>query len=70
MHAIASYYGLEEALIKTIQAGADMMIFGNQFGHHHAKDIIDLIEALVLDEKIDRQCIEKAYQRIMTLKKA
>ena len=70
MHAIASYYGLEEALIKTIQAGADMIIFGNQLGHHYVKDIIDLIEALVLDQKIDRQCIEKAYQRIMTLKKA
>ena len=69
MHAIASYFGLEEALIRTIGAGADMMIFGNQLGQHQVKDIIDLIETLVNDHKIDRQCIEDAYRRIMTLKK-
>jgi beta-N-acetylhexosaminidase len=70
MHAIANHYGLEEALIKTIQAGADMMIFGNQLGQHKVKDIIDLIESLVLNQKIDRKCIELAFERIMILKKS
>lgn len=69
MHAIASFFGLEEALIKTIQAGADMMIFGNQLGNHQVKDIIDLIENLVLNQKIDPAYIECAFQRIMNLKR-
>ena len=68
MHAIANCFGLEEAIIKTIGAGADMLIFGNQLGQHQVKDIIDLIETLVIHQKIDRHCIETAYQRIMALK--
>lgn len=47
MHSISKYYGRKEVLLKTFQAGADMVIFGNQLGCDTPKDIIDDIEHLV-----------------------
>lgn len=68
MHAIAAHYALDEALAMTINAGADMMIFGNQLGNNTATEIIDCIEQLVLDKKITVQRIDDAYRRVMHLK--
>jgi beta-N-acetylhexosaminidase len=69
MHAISKYFSREEALIETIQAGADMIIFGNQLGWDEPQLIIDMIEKLVQTEKIDSNKIEQAYQRIQKFKK-
>jgi len=69
MHAISKYFSREEVLIETIQAGADMIIFGNQLGWDEPQLIIDTIEKLVQTEKIHIQKIELAYQRIQKLKK-
>lgn len=68
MNAIAKHYSLEEALLRTINAGADMMIFGNQLGHHRADEIIDTIESLVRSGDISQSQIEASYQRIKTFK--
>lgn len=68
MHAIAQHYSLEESLKLTINAGADMLIFGNQLGKHNARDIIDQIEALVQQKSIDPQRIDDAYRRVARLK--
>ena len=68
MQAIANHYSLEEALHLTINAGADMMIFANQLGKHTAPQIIDSIERLVIDQKIDHQRIDDAYRRVVRLK--
>jgi beta-N-acetylhexosaminidase len=69
MHSIAKYYGRREALLKTFQAGADMVIFGNQLGWDTPKDIIDDIEYLVETKKLNPMLIEKAYHRVIHYKK-
>lgn len=68
MGAIAQYYDLEDSLRLTINAGADMMIFGNQLGDHCALDIIDIIEHLVQQKKINESRIDEAFLRIRTTK--
>lgn len=69
MHSIAKYYGRREALLKTFQAGADMVIFGNQLGWDTPKDIIDDIEYLVDTKKLNPMLIEQAYNRVIDYKK-
>lgn len=69
MNAIASHYSLEDALCLTINAGADMIIFGNQLGNNSAPEVIDIVERLVLQNKIDSQRIDQAFRRIIRLKK-
>ena len=68
MQAITNHYSLEQALCLTINAGADMMIFANQLGVHTAPQLIDCIENLVINSKIDQLRIDEAYRRIMRLK--
>ena len=68
MHAIAHHYSMDEALALTFNAGADMVIFGNQFGYITAPEVIDSIERLVLHKKIEMQRIDEAYKRVMRLK--
>lgn len=68
MRALSAHYPLEEILARTIQAGADMIIFGNQWGNHTAPEVIDMIEKLVLSGQISSSRIEEAYGRIVRLK--
>jgi len=69
MHAISKYYSIEEALLFTINAGSDMLIFANQLGDHSAGELIDIIEQLVLADKIKKERINEAYTRIVRFKK-
>lgn len=68
MHAISKQYSLEESLQLTINAGADMLIFGNQLGWHSATEVIDCIESLVTSNRIPSERIDEAYQRVCALK--
>lgn len=68
MQAISDHYTLEESLRLTINAGADMVIFGNQLGNHTATEVIDCIEQLVKSGAIELSRIEEAYQRVARLK--
>ena len=68
MQAISKFYTLEESLCLTINAGADMVIFGNQLGNHTAPQVIDCVEQLVNQDKINPQRIDGAYRRIIRLK--
>lgn len=68
MQAIANQYSLEDSLCLTINAGADMIIIGNQLGRNTATEVIDLIERLVLDKKIALASIDSAYKRVLHLK--
>lgn len=68
MQAIASHYSLKESLALTLNAGADMLIFGNQLGNVTATEVIDCIENLVLEEVIPVTRIDEAYARITVLK--
>lgn len=70
MQAISNHYSLKEALRLTINAGADMVIVGNQLGSHTATEVVDCIEDLVNSDEIPLSRIEEAYERIVALKKA
>ncbi len=68
MQAISHHYSIDEALRLTINAGADMLIFGNQLGSITATEVIDQIENLVNSGAIELARIDEAYRRISFLK--
>ena len=70
MQAISHHYPIDDALRLTINAGADMLIFGNQLGNISATEVVDRIEQLVQSGAIDSARIDDAYQRISCLKVA
>jgi len=69
MHAIAQHYTLEEAVTLSINAGNDLLIFGNQLGMHTPQQVIDCIEQQVIAGHIPKSRIEEAYARIVQAKK-
>lgn len=71
MKAIAGNYGLENALTMAINAGADMLIFGNQLTEtdQDPKEIIQIIMKKVAEGEISEDRINEAYQRISNFKK-
>ncbi len=73
MYAIAQYFSKEEAIVKAIEAGADILMFCNQLGSDEPHGVIDLIEHLVDSKRIDNQLIDNAFKRIVmhkTLKRS
>lgn len=72
MKAISDNYGLEQALILAINAGADMLIFGNNLPapSQDPTQVIDLIEAKVNSGEISQERINEAYKHIVVLKKS
>ena len=71
MGAIAKKYNLEDTLLLSIQAGNDILLFGNQLNPKHtvsAKTIIDRVIKLIDEDMLDEKSIEKAYIRIQKLK--
>lgn len=73
MGAIVEHYSFEEALEKTVNAGADILILSNngkEYDPEVAKKAIDIIYKLIDEGKVEKQTIENAYNRIVTLKKA
>ena len=73
MRAISDNYGLENALTMAINAGADMLIFGNQLTddgkEQDPQEIIDIIANKVAQGEISEARINDAYQRIIHLKR-
>ncbi len=72
MKAISDHYGLEKALVLAINAGADMMIFGNNLtvAPQDPEQLIDLIESKVKSGEISQKRINDAYQHIVVLKQS
>jgi beta-N-acetylhexosaminidase len=72
MKAISEHYGLDQALVLAINAGADMMIFGNNLSvsPQDPEQLIDLIEAKVKSGEISQNRINNAYQHIVALKQS
>lgn len=68
MQAISDHFSLEESLRLTINAGADMVIFGNQLGSISAPVVVDCIERLVNSGGISMTRIDEAFSRIAGLK--
>lgn len=72
MKAISENYELGNALVLAINAGADMLIFGNNLTvkPQNPKDLIDIIEAKVLKGDIKQARIDEAYKHVMQLKQS
>ncbi len=71
MKAISDHYNMEAAITLAINAGADMLIFGNQLSAtpQNPRTIIDYIESQVNTGKISAERIHNAYSRIVKFKK-
>lgn len=70
MNAIYNHYGLEQALELAINAGVDMLTFGNNLSacSQNPENLIDIIENHVSTGKIKKERINEAYLRIINFK--
>ncbi|KTD61841.1 glycoside hydrolase family 3 N-terminal domain-containing protein [Legionella spiritensis] len=70
MKAISDHYKLAQSVTLAINAGVDMLIFGNQLSEkpQDPKQVIDIIESKVMSGEISQSRIEDAYQHIVTFK--
>lgn len=70
MGAIREHYGLETALERTINAGTDIIIFGNNLVYDEdiATRAGDIVLELVRQGRIPESRIMESYKRIMKLK--
>jgi beta-N-acetylhexosaminidase len=73
MKAVADFYGLEQAIELGINAGIDILTFGNNT-HQYEPDIAErafkTIKMLVETGRISEARIDESYQRIMKLKRS
>jgi beta-N-acetylhexosaminidase len=72
MGAISKKYGLKTTLQLAINAGDDILLFGNQLDPRKVvttKKLVDSIVSLVKDGKVSKRSIENSYNRIQRLKK-
>lgn len=72
MGAIADNYTFEEAVINSINAGCDILVFGNNISEDKeiAKKFNDTVFNAVKDGKISPRRIEEAYIKISKVKSA
>ncbi len=70
MKAIADHYGLETAIRLTIEAGVDILLFGNNTSYDPAiaSKATDIINSLIQQKIITPERIDQSYRRIMKLK--
>jgi len=71
MGAISKKYGLKKTLNLAINAGDDILLFGNQLDPRKivsSKKLVTTITSLVKNGAVSQKQIEKAYHRIQKLK--
>lgn len=70
MKAITTQYGVHEAVRMAVNAGADILLFGNQLVDRmqDPKEIVEMIYQDVMDGKIAQSRIEESFERIVKLK--
>lgn len=70
MKAISEHYGLKETVKRSIQAGVDILLFGNnlEYDPKIAEKVLDLIQEMVAAGEIEPARIYRSYKRIMGLK--
>ncbi len=70
MKAIADHYGLETAIQLAIEAGVDILLFGNNTSYDPeiASKATAIIHSLLQKKIITEERINRSYQRIMELK--
>ncbi len=72
MGAITQKYTLKQTLQLAINAGDDILLFGNQLDPRKivkTKTLVDTVEALVTSGKVSKNSITNSYNRIQRLKK-
>jgi beta-N-acetylhexosaminidase len=70
MAAITAHYGFETAIRKALEAGVDILVFGNNLNYDEeiVPRTIKVIRSLVDTGVISEARIDLSYQRIMRLK--
>lgn len=70
MGAIVDHYGLQTAIHRAIEAGVDILVFGNnlEYDEHIAAKATAIIRDLVRSGKLEETRIDESYRRIMRLK--
>jgi len=70
MRAIQDNYGFDEALVKAINAGTDILLFNTNIYNNQSltRYVIDLVSRKVDEGEIDMAMIDAAYGRIQELK--
>ena len=71
MKAIADNYGLEQAVLKAIEAGVDILLFSknsDKNGKSIVNKVSSLIRRFVEEGKVSEDRIDSSYKRIMKLK--
>ncbi|MBN2429280.1 MAG: glycoside hydrolase family 3 protein [Deltaproteobacteria bacterium] len=70
MRAIADHYGLETAIFQAIDAGVDILVFGNNLTYDEeiVPRTIELIRKMVDSGKISKDRIDQSYGRITEMK--
>lgn len=70
MKAITEYYGLKEAVRLAINAGVDVLLFGNnlEYDPDIVPKVVGIIRELVAAGEISEQQIDESWRRILRLK--
>jgi len=70
MEAIAHHYTRQQAIQKTLEAGIDIIVIGNNLKYENnvVSNTVRIIKQLVNEGTITEARIEKSYQRIQQLK--
>jgi beta-N-acetylhexosaminidase len=71
MGAISKKYGLKMTLQLAINAGDDILLFGNQLDPRKVvstKKLVETVKALVKEGKVSKTRIDQSFQRIQKLK--
>ena len=70
MKAIADHYGLETAIRLAVDAGVDILLFGNNTSYDPAiaSTATEIIHSLLQKKIITAERIDRSYRRIMELK--
>ncbi|MBO6523807.1 MAG: glycoside hydrolase family 3 protein [Balneolaceae bacterium] len=71
MDAIRSEYGLETAIEQSLNAGVDILMFGNNLVYEEdiAQTAIDIIQKLIAEGKVSEETIQASLDRVAKLKK-
>lgn len=71
MEAIRSFYGLETSIINALNAGVDVIVFGNNSVYQPdiIPKVVDIIKEQIEKGTISREKIDRSFKRILAAKK-
>lgn len=70
MRAVTAHYGLEEAVLRAVEAGVDILVFGNNLDYDPdiVPKAVDILVRGVDSGRLSRQRIETSFERIRKAK--